>query len=68
MDDNNKLNNYVKELNNLYRSNPELHELDYDPDGFEWINNFLLMRQLLYSAVSHLKADILLRRSILHLL
>lgn len=40
MDDNNKLNNYVKELNNLYRSNPELHELDYDPDGFEWINNF----------------------------
>ena len=43
MDDNNKLNNYVKELNNL-------------------------MRQLLYSAVSHLKADILLRRSILHLL
>lgn len=35
-----RLNDYIKELNNLYRSNPELHELDYEAEGFEWINNF----------------------------
>ncbi len=28
----------VADLNHLYRSNPELHVLDDDPEGFEWIN------------------------------
>lgn len=29
---------YVKELNHFYLKNPELFELDHDPDGFEWID------------------------------
>ena len=30
--------NWVAELNRLYRSEPALHELDYDPAGFEWVD------------------------------
>ncbi|WP_339230294.1 1,4-alpha-glucan branching protein GlgB [Oceanobacillus sp. FSL K6-2867] len=29
---------YVKALNMFYTSNPELYELDHEPDGFEWID------------------------------
>ena len=29
---------YVKELNHLYRSYPALYQMDFHPDGFEWIN------------------------------
>jgi 1,4-alpha-glucan branching enzyme len=29
---------WVKDLNNLYRKVPALHELDFDPAGFEWID------------------------------
>ena len=29
---------YVKALNQLYRSYPALYEQDFHPDGFEWIN------------------------------
>lgn len=29
---------YVKELNNLYKTEPALYELDGNPEGFEWIN------------------------------
>lgn len=29
---------YVKELNNLYLTEPALYELDGNPDGFSWIN------------------------------
>ncbi len=28
----------VKDLNRLYRDEPALHELDFHPDGFEWID------------------------------
>jgi 1,4-alpha-glucan branching enzyme len=28
----------VKDLNKLYRSKPAMHELDCEPDGFEWID------------------------------
>ena len=35
-----QMQEYVKALNELYKNNPELHELDYVPEGFEWINNF----------------------------
>ncbi|MFR2646704.1 MAG: 1,4-alpha-glucan branching protein GlgB [Blautia coccoides] len=31
--------NYVKALWNFYKEQPALFELDYDPDGFEWINH-----------------------------
>jgi 1,4-alpha-glucan branching enzyme len=29
---------WVKDLNQLYRNEPALHELDFDPAGFEWID------------------------------
>jgi len=29
---------WVEDLNRLYRSEPALHELDFDSAGFEWIN------------------------------
>ena len=32
------MQDYVKALNRLYREHPSLYEMDYDPDGFEWIN------------------------------
>ncbi|MGI5836195.1 MAG: 1,4-alpha-glucan branching protein GlgB [Chloroflexota bacterium] len=32
------LQRWVKELNRLYREEAALHELDFDPAGFEWIN------------------------------
>jgi 1,4-alpha-glucan branching enzyme len=28
----------VRDLNSLYRREPALHQLDYDPTGFEWID------------------------------
>jgi len=28
----------VKDLNRIYRSEPALHKLDFDPQGFEWID------------------------------
>ena len=31
--------NYVKALNTFYKEHPALYEMDYDPDGFTWINN-----------------------------
>lgn len=32
------LRDWVSDLNNLYRNDPALHELDCDPGGFEWID------------------------------
>jgi 1,4-alpha-glucan branching enzyme len=32
------LQQWVRDLNHLYRSEPALHELDFSPDGFEWID------------------------------
>jgi len=29
---------FVRELNRLYRETPPLHEFDFRPDGFEWID------------------------------
>ena len=29
---------WVEDLNRLYRSEPALHELDFDPSGFRWID------------------------------
>ncbi len=31
------LQRWVKDLNHLYRSEPALHELDFDAEGFEWV-------------------------------
>ena len=30
---------WVRELNHLYRATPALYELDFEPGGFEWIDN-----------------------------
>jgi 1,4-alpha-glucan branching enzyme len=32
------LQRWVGDLNRLYRSEPSLHELDFSPEGFEWID------------------------------
>ena len=32
------ISNLVKDLNHLYRSNPELYAVDDAPEGFEWVN------------------------------
>lgn len=37
-DEHKKMQDYVKAFVGIYRENPALYELDYDPDGFEWIN------------------------------
>ncbi len=36
---NQRMQTYVQALLKLYRSQPALYALDFDPDGFEWINN-----------------------------
>ncbi|MFA9377468.1 MAG: 1,4-alpha-glucan branching protein GlgB [Lachnotalea sp.] len=33
------LKEYVKALNHIYTTQPALYELDYEMEGFEWINN-----------------------------
>ena len=38
-DEHKQMQNYVKALNAFYREHPALYEMDYDPDGFTWINN-----------------------------
>jgi 1,4-alpha-glucan branching enzyme len=32
------LQKWVRDLNHLYRSEPALHELDCEPDGFQWVD------------------------------
>ncbi len=33
-----QMQEYSAKLNELYRKHPALHQLDYDPDGFEWMS------------------------------
>ena len=33
-----EMQEYVKALNHLYTTQPALYEMDYEPEGFEWIN------------------------------
>lgn len=28
----------MRDLNNAYRREPALHELDFKPEGFEWVD------------------------------
>jgi 1,4-alpha-glucan branching enzyme len=30
---------WVKDLNHLYQSQPALHERDFSPDGFQWVDH-----------------------------
>jgi len=32
------IQNWVRDLNTLYRSEPALHELDFNPAGFSWVD------------------------------
>lgn len=32
------IQNWLKDLNRFYKTEPEMHELDFDPAGFEWID------------------------------
>ncbi|MFV2066820.1 MAG: alpha amylase C-terminal domain-containing protein, partial [Pirellulales bacterium] len=32
------LQKYMADLNRIYRNEPALHEVDFDPSGFEWID------------------------------
>ena len=36
---NKQMQDYVKALNHFYKNHPALYELDFDSEGFEWINN-----------------------------
>ncbi|MBN2545022.1 MAG: 1,4-alpha-glucan branching protein GlgB [Spirochaetes bacterium] len=33
-----KLKNFFKELNKIYKQNPGLYEIDFDSNGFQWVN------------------------------
>lgn len=33
-----QLRDFVKELNKIYRENPQLWEMDFSPEGFQWID------------------------------
>ncbi|MCC6866151.1 MAG: 1,4-alpha-glucan branching protein GlgB [Ignavibacteria bacterium] len=35
---NRQLNKFVKDLNHLYKSHPELYEVDFQSEGFQWID------------------------------
>ncbi|HIT89544.1 MAG TPA: 1,4-alpha-glucan branching protein GlgB, partial [Candidatus Merdenecus merdavium] len=34
-----QLQDYMRDLNKLYKNQPALYKMDYDEKGFEWINN-----------------------------
>ena len=34
-----QMHRYYKDLNDFYTSHPAMYQLDYNPDGFEWINS-----------------------------
>lgn len=36
-EDNRKLNRYIKEMNRFYHENPQLWEIDFNWEGFEWL-------------------------------
>ena len=47
IDKHKKVNNMVKDLNNIYRSEKALFECDSDVEGFEWINNISARESIL---------------------
>lgn len=52
-----KLNDYVGELNKLYKSQPALYELDNSESGFEWINNISARESILVFVRKGVKPD-----------
>ncbi len=47
------LQNLVSDLNRIYRNVPALHEMDFDPAGFEWID----ANDAMQSVVTYLRRD-----------
>ena len=45
-----KMQHFVSDLNHFYQSHPALYRLDYDPDGFEWINSISANENMLVFA------------------
>ena len=41
------MQDYMKELWKLYKEQPALYEIDYDPSGFEWINHMAYDKSML---------------------
>ncbi|TDA32730.1 MAG: 1,4-alpha-glucan branching enzyme, partial [Hadesarchaea archaeon] len=37
-EDHRGLQRWVRDLNHLYRKEPSLHELDFEPEGYEWVD------------------------------
>ena len=37
-EDHRGLQRWVRDLNHLYRREPSLHELDFEPEGYEWVD------------------------------
>lgn len=37
-DEHRGIQRWLQDLNNLYRNTPALHEVDFQPDGFQWID------------------------------
>ncbi|HUY12216.1 MAG TPA: 1,4-alpha-glucan branching protein GlgB [Terriglobia bacterium] len=55
------LQKWVEDLNRLYRSEPALHELDFEPEGFEWIDcNDAMASTLTYIRKANSTPDIFL--------
>ncbi|MDO5422534.1 MAG: 1,4-alpha-glucan branching protein GlgB [Eubacteriales bacterium] len=42
-----QMQKYYRALNTFYREHPAMYQLDYDPDGFEWINSIAANENLL---------------------
>lgn len=40
------MQDFVRELNRLYQTEPALYKLDQSPEGFEWINNTTYLRSI----------------------
>ncbi|MDY3920472.1 MAG: 1,4-alpha-glucan branching protein GlgB [Candidatus Limivivens sp.] len=45
-----QMQKYYRALNTFYREHPAMYQLDYDPDGFEWINCIAANENLLVFA------------------
>jgi 1,4-alpha-glucan branching enzyme len=56
-----RLQKWVEDINRLYRAEPALHELDFDPAGFEWIDcNDAASSTLSYLRRAKSSADVIL--------
>ena len=52
---------FVSELNDFYRKHPALYRMDYDPEGFEWINSISANENMLvFTRNTEKKEDTLL--------